>query len=163
MKSIEKSVLIWFSAREMFDLVADVPRYPEFLPWCEVAATLATHDDGITARIGLNLKGVRQSFTTRNTHSLPSDDLDRDTGAAQPPLGLALDLVDGPFSMLSGQWIFQPVGEPSMRACRVNLSLKYAFSNAALATLIGPVFDRIASSLVDAFVSRAEATYGAFE
>jgi ribosome-associated toxin RatA of RatAB toxin-antitoxin module len=70
-------------------------------------------------------------------------------------------LVNGPFSHLDGQWTFQPVGEGSQRACKVELSLNYGFSNATLATLVGPVFDRIAGSMVDAFVKRAEQVYGA--
>ncbi len=151
MKSIEKTVLIWFSAPEMMDLVADVARYPEFLPWCDRAEVVQTHPDGLTARVGLNFGGVRQSFSTRNTENRP--------GNAQATLALSLDLIDGPFSALCGQWQFQPVGTPETRACRVSLNLRYAFASAALAAVVGPVFDKIASSLVDAFVDRAQAVY----
>ena len=69
-------------------------------------------------------------------------------------------LVDGPFSQLDGAWIFTPVGDAKQRACRVSLELNYGFDNAALAALVGPVFDKIAGSLVDAFVKRAEQVYG---
>jgi ribosome-associated toxin RatA of RatAB toxin-antitoxin module len=68
-------------------------------------------------------------------------------------------LVDGPFSNLDGTWRFVPVGE-GQRACRVELDLTYSFKSATLAAVVGPVFDRIAGSLVDAFVKRAEQVYG---
>jgi ribosome-associated toxin RatA of RatAB toxin-antitoxin module len=71
-----------------------------------------------------------------------------------------MQLIDGPFSQLEGQWKFQPVGDGGQRACRIEFELRYGFSNIALATLIGPVFDRIAGSMVDAFVKRAEEVYG---
>ena len=69
-------------------------------------------------------------------------------------------LVKGPFSRLEGQWRFHPVGDGSQRACKVELQLDYGFDNAAVAAIIGPVFDRIAGSMVDAFIKRAEQVYG---
>jgi ribosome-associated toxin RatA of RatAB toxin-antitoxin module len=69
-------------------------------------------------------------------------------------------LVDGPFSKLDGEWSFTPVGDDTQRACRVALTLRYDFASIALAALVGPVFDKIAGSLVDAFVKRAQQVYG---
>ena len=146
MKTVEKSVLIWFSAAEMFALVTDVARYPEFLPWCNKSAVLASDAHGATAQVGIALGALHQSFTTRNTY-----EADRRVGMA---------LVDGPFSQLDGAWVFTPVGDAKQRACRVSLELNYGFDNAALAAVVGPVFDKIAGSLVDAFVKRAEQVYG---
>ena len=68
MKSVHKSVLIWYSAQEMFDLVIDVERYPEFLPWCSHGKVLERTDNGMTAEVGIAFKGVKQTFTTRNEH-----------------------------------------------------------------------------------------------
>ena len=147
MKSVHKSVLIWYSAQEMFDLVTDVPRYPQFLPWCDHATVLAETAAGMTAEVGIAFKGVRQSFTTRNEHV--------------PGREVRLHLVKGPFSRLEGVWTFTPVGGEGQRACRVDLKMSYGFANPVLAALVGPVFDRIAGSLVDAFVKRAEQVYGA--
>jgi len=130
MKSVHKSVLIWYSAQEMFDLVVDVERYPEFLPWCDHGKVLGEVPNGMTAEVGIAFKGVKQVFTTRNEH-------------------------------VPGVWTFTPVGGDSQRACRVDLKMNYGFSNALLAKLVGPVFDKIAGSLVDAFVKRAEQVYGA--
>jgi ribosome-associated toxin RatA of RatAB toxin-antitoxin module len=71
-----------------------------------------------------------------------------------------MSLVKGPFSNLSGMWRFTPVGDGTQRACKVELDLQYGFSSKTLAALVGPVFDKIAASLVDAFVKRAETVYG---
>ena len=146
MKSVHKSVLIWYSAAEMYALVTDVARYPDFLPWCSHARVLAETETGMTAEVGISFKGVTQSFTTRNEHT--------------PGREVRLHLVDGPFSRLEGDWVFTPVDDDVQRACRVGLKLEYGFANNLLAAMVGPVFDRIAGSLVDAFVKRAEQVYG---
>ena len=146
MKTVHKSVLIWYSAEEMYALVTDVARYPEFLPWCDKSRVIAQDESGMTAEVGLAFGGLRQSFTTRNTHV--------------PGRSVQLKLVSGPFSNLDGTWKFNPVGEAGERACRVELDLSYGFSNFALQALVGPVFDKIASTLVEAFVKRAEQVYG---
>jgi len=146
MKTVNKSVLIWYRAEEMYALVTDVASYPQFLPWCDYASVLEVHDNGMTAEVGIAIGGVRQTFTTRNQHT--------------PARAVDLQLVKGPFSQLEGHWHFSPLGDGEQRACRVELNLNYGFDNIALGTLIGPVFDRIASSLVDAFVKRAQQVYG---
>lgn len=147
MKSVHKSVLIWYTPAEMYALVTDVARYPEFLPWCSHARVLSETASGMTAEVGIAFKGVKQSFTTRNEHV--------------PDREVRLHLVDGPFSRLEGDWRFTPLGDGTQRACRVDLKLDYGFSSKLLATVVGPVFDRIAASMVDAFVKRAEQVYGA--
>ena len=146
MKTVHKSVLIWYSAQEMFALVTDVPRYPEFLPWCDRSAVLAEDADGMMAEVGIAFGGIHQSFTTRNSHHAP-DSVD-------------VKLIKGPFSQLDGQWRFSPVGDGTQRACKIDLTLNYGFSSATLSALVGPVFDKIAATLVDAFVKRAEQVYG---
>ena len=146
MKTVNKSVLIWYSPAEMYALVTQVEKYPEFLPWCDHAQVQATDADGATAEGGIAFSGIRQTFTTRNTHV--------------PDQKVGMKLVKGPFSQLEGEWRFLPVGNGSERACRVELTLHYGFDNVALAALVGPVFDRIASSMVEAFVARAEQVYG---
>jgi len=146
MKTVHKSVLIWYSPQEMFALVTDVPRYPEFLPWCDRSAILAEDAEGMTAEVGIAFGGIHQSFTTRNSHHAP-DSVD-------------VKLIKGPFSQLDGQWRFSPVGDGSQRACKIDLTLNYGFSSTTLSALIGPVFDKIAATLVDAFVKRAEQVYG---
>lgn len=146
MKTVQKSVLIWYSAQEMFALVTDVASYPQFLPWCDHAKVLEQADSSMLAEVGIAFAGIKQTFTTRNQH-VPGRRVD-------------LKLVSGPFSNLDGRWTFTPVGDGTQRACKVDLELHYGFQNLALSGLVGPVFDRIAGSLVDAFVKRAEQVYG---
>jgi ribosome-associated toxin RatA of RatAB toxin-antitoxin module len=147
MKTVHKSVLIWYSPEEMFALVTDVAKYPEFLPWCDHASVLALEPDGMKAEIGISFAGIHQTFTTRNTHVAGRE--------------VRMKLVDGPFSNLDGVWKFHALGHGGQRACKVTLEMRYAFKSAALAAVVGPVFDKIAGNLVDAFVKRAEQVYAA--
>jgi ribosome-associated toxin RatA of RatAB toxin-antitoxin module len=148
MKHVTKSVLLWYSPREMYDLVTGVSAYPEFLPWCDHAQVVEQHDDGVVARIGLAYAGVRHAFTTRNEHV--------------PGESVVVKLIDGPFSLLDGTWAFRALGRPGSEAhaCKVEFDLRYAFASTALETVLSPVFDRVANSFVDAFVARAEQVYG---
>lgn len=130
----------------MFALVTNVASYPQFLPWCDQARVLEQEPQGMTAQVGIAFGGIKQSFTTRNTH-VPDRQVD-------------MCLLSGPFSKLDGHWQFIPVGTAEQRACKVDFTLRYDFDNAALATLVGPIFDKIASTLVDAFVKRAAQVYG---
>ena len=149
MKSVHKSVLIWYSAEEMFNLVTDVDKYDQFLPWCDHAAVITLTPEGMQAEVGIAMAGVKQTFTTQNTHII------NDSGRQ-----IAMKLLNGPFSNLEGSWTFTPVGDAAQRACKTELNLNYGFDNAVLAALVGPVFDKIAASLVDAFVKRADQVYG---
>ena len=146
MKNVHKSVLIWYSPEEMFALVTDVARYPEFLPWCDHGLVVEQDEGGMVAEVGIAFSGIRQVFTTRNDHV--------------PGRQVRMRPVRGPFSRLEGGWSFSPLGDEGQRACRVELRLDYGFANRALGALVGPVFDKIAASLVDAFVKRAEQVYG---
>lgn len=149
MKHVKRSVLLWYSAREMYDLVTGIDRYPEFLPWCSRAELLERNEEGVTARLSMSYAGVRHAFTTRNEHVVDES--------------VRMRLVDGPFSMLDGVWTFKPIGSAGAdrAACRAELDLRYAFSSRALEAVVSPVFDKVANTLVDSFVSRAEQVYGA--
>jgi ribosome-associated toxin RatA of RatAB toxin-antitoxin module len=144
MKTVKKSVLIWYSPAEMYRLVIDVDAYPQFLPWCDRARVVAHEENGMLAEIGIAFSGIHQTFSTHNRHVV-----DRQ---------VTMDLVNGPFSQLEGEWNFVPLGE-EQRACKVELALTYGFDT-ALGRIISPVFDKIASSMVDAFVKRAKQVYG---
>ena len=146
MKTVQKSVLIWYSPQEMFDLVTSVQQYPQFLPWCDHTRVLEQDDNGMLAEVGIALSGIRHSFVTRNLH--------------EPGRRVQMQLVKGSFSRLDGDWHFHTVGDGSQRAARVELLLNYGFDSVTLSKVVGPVFDRIAASMVDAFVKRAEQVYG---
>jgi ribosome-associated toxin RatA of RatAB toxin-antitoxin module len=99
----------------------------------------------------MGFAGVRHSFTTRNHHV--------------EARSVKLELIDGPFSLFNGSWQFQPVGNEinsagDPKACRIEFDLEYAFASKTLETVVSPVFDKIADTLVDRFVQRAEAVYG---
>ena len=148
MKRVHKSVLLWYSPREMYDLVTAVEQYPQFLPWCERVDVLEKVGDTVTARLHLAYAGVHHAFTTRNRH--------------EPARSVLLHLVDGPFSLLDGLWQFEPIGGAGGdgRACRIEFELDYAFASKPLETVLSPVFGKVADTLVDRFVQRAEQVYG---
>ena len=147
MKTVHKSVLIWYSAEEMFALVTDVAQLPRVPALVRPGRGVEQDDHGMTAEVGIAFGGVRQSFTTRNTH-VPDREVRMQAGrravlAARRSLGF-----------------HAPWATAASAPARSNSSLSYGFDNAALAALVGPVFDKIAGSLVDAFVKRAEQVYG---
>lgn len=142
MHVVERSVLVPYSAAQMFDLIADVEKYPAFMPWCGGASVSERFPAGMRASITIAFGGLKQTFTTQNTHTYPSN--------------IKLSLVDGPFSSLTGNWSFV---ELEAMACKVSFTLNYEFSSRALGTVIGPVFNRIAASFIDSFTKRAEEIY----
>jgi len=145
MQSVNRSILVPYSSAQMFDLVRDVEKYPQFLPWCAASAVRPQPDpDVVEARVDLAYLGVRSHFTTRNVHRFPE--------------AIELTLVEGPFRELRGVWSFQGLGDD---ACKVTVELTYRFAAGLLGRMIAPVFERIANSLIDAFAARAQALYGA--
>ncbi len=143
MHTVQRSVLVPYSCAQMFDLVADVGKYPDFMPWCGGASVHHQDENGMQASVTISLAGIKQTFTTRNDHDYP--DL------------INIKLVDGPFSALTGKWEFQALSED---ACKVLYTMQYEFSSRALEMVVGPVFNRIASSFIDSFTQRAQAVYG---
>jgi ribosome-associated toxin RatA of RatAB toxin-antitoxin module len=151
MKRVRKSALLWYSPREMYDLVIAFDRYPQFLPWCERAEVLSAEGDQVTARLHMAFAGVHRALTTRNHYVSARS--------------VKLEMVDGPFSLFNGLWQFEPMGADTdssgdPKACRVDFDLEYAFASKALETVVSPVFDKVADTLVDRFVRRAETVYG---
>jgi ribosome-associated toxin RatA of RatAB toxin-antitoxin module len=144
MASVHKSVLVPYSAAQMFALVERSEDYPRFLPWCAGAQALERDGEHVVVRIDIDFHGVRAHFTTDNRNL--------------PPESIVMQLRDGPFRRLEGRWQFH---ELAASACKVEFDLDYEFSSAALAKVVGPVFNYIADSFIDAFVKRAEAVYAA--
>lgn len=143
MTAISRSALVPYSAEEMFDLVADVGAYQDFLPWCGGSEVLERGDDELHGRIIIAKAGFERSFTTLNRF--------------QRGKMMEMRLVEGPFRHLEGFWRFQPLRED---ACKVSLDLEFEFSNALVGMAFGKIFVQIANTLVDAFVTRAEDVYG---
>ena len=142
MALVEKTVLVPFTPEQMYDLVEQPERYPEFLPWCGKAHV--DFRDGKTTRatLQINYHGVKQSFSTEN--------------ANERPRTIDIRLVSGPFRRLHGTWRFVPLGDA---ACKIDFRIEYEFSSKVLEKLVGPVFHHIANTFVDAFTRRAEQIY----
>lgn len=127
----------------MYDLVADIPHYPQFLPWCDETEVLSESDGAAVARIGVAYHGIHKSFTTSNR--------------MDPPQRIDIELVHGPFSHLIGSWKFEPIDDDSSE---VSLTMEFGFATRLLDRVVGPVFRHIANGMVDAFCRRAAAVYG---
>lgn len=140
---VQKTLLLWHSAEQMYQLVTDIEHYPLFLPWCSKAEVHEEDDHAMHATLHIDYHGLKSQFSTRNTQA--------------PNERVTMTLEKGPFSSLFGEWRFQRIAAD---ACKIEFELDYAFAGSLLDRAISPVFDHIASTFVDAFVKRAEVIYG---
>lgn len=137
------------SASDMFELVADVERYPQFVPLCRSLAVRRRSQDGegrevIVADMTVAYKFIRETFTSRVT-------LDR------PNCTILVEYLEGPFRHMNNRWSFRPVGE---HGCEIEFFLAYEFRNRALGLLMGSVFDAAFRRFAAAFERRADHVYG---
>ena len=139
MPTVSRSVLVSRPAGQMFDLVDDVDRYPQFLPWCSEARVLERTSELTRARLDIDYHGLRTHFTTVNRK--------------HPPLAMDLSLEEGPFDRLEGRWTFTPLGS---EGSRVELTVDYELASRGLDRVVAPVLGHILETLVDRFVARAE-------
>jgi ribosome-associated toxin RatA of RatAB toxin-antitoxin module len=139
MREMTRSALVARSPALVYQIVEDVERYPEFVPGCTQAKVLERGPNEIVARLTVRRGPLRTEFTTRNR--------------LEPGRSMHMDLVDGPFRVLTGNWSFTPVAS---NGCRIELSLRFQFSNLLKSALFEPLFEETAASLVRAFVSRAQ-------
>lgn len=138
MSHVERSALVRRSADHMFSLVNDVEAYPRLFHWCEAARVIERGDGEMIARLDLRIGGLRMNFTTRNRWVAPEH--------------IALDLVEGPFSSLSGGWRFDALADD---ACRVALRLDFEPAGRLLGGVLASGFRGLADRLVDDFVVAA--------
>ena len=127
----------------MFELVNNIDDYSQFLNWCYSSSILNQTDNQITASVEINKGGIKQTFSTLNTLT--------------PFQSIAMELVDGPFDELSGEWRFEPLGE---NAAKIHLDLQFKFKSILIDIALSPVFKNIANSQLDSFVARAKYIYG---
>lgn len=142
-REVSRSAILPYPPADLFALVADVESYPEFLPGCTGSHVLAREPDATLARLSLVRGPFAASFTTRNV--------------SVPPTRLTMELVEGPFEQLHGEWTVTPLGE---RGSRVALRVRFAFPGRARDLLLGPAFESSLSGIMDAFVRRARQLYG---
>ena len=141
MKKIGRCAIVGHSAERVYALVEDIESYPRFLPWC-TGARVERGPDGVTATLEIGMRGLRQSFTTRNEN--------------RPGTSIEMRLVKGPFRHFAASWRFKSL---SAQACGIEFSLEYEFSSKAAGKLLAPLFGTIANTMVDAFSRRADEIY----
>jgi ribosome-associated toxin RatA of RatAB toxin-antitoxin module len=141
LQTVERSALVPYSAAQMFALVNDVARYPEFLPWCVAASVEPVSPEELLASLRIARGPLRTEFKTRNR-------LEADRR-------IVMQLVEGPFRHLKGEWSFEPLAQ---RGSRVRFRVEFEFMNRWMGAALNPVFDAICRTMVDAFVVRARRT-----
>ncbi|EKO3487277.1 SRPBCC family protein [Vibrio fluvialis] len=142
MKQVSRSALVSFSADQMFHLVNDVARYPEFLPGCSGSRVIEASSEKMVASVDVSKAGISKTFTTSN---------ELNHGES-----IIMNLIDGPFRTLRGGWYFTPLDE---QACKVELKLEFEFSSKMIEMAFGKVFNELTSNMVNAFTKRAKQVY----
>ena len=149
MADIHRSALVLHTAREMYDLVEDVERYPEFLSWCVASEVLDRDDESQLASLTVSFAGFERSFTTRNR--------------LEPGHAVHLSLAEGPFEHLGGHWQFIPLGDVAgggvEEGCKVSLDLSFSVQSGLLGAAFARGFAFMADQMVGDFVSRAREVY----
>lgn len=143
MPSIRETRRLPYSAQQMFDLVADVDRYPEFLPWVVATRVRRDSDTEMTADMLVGFKALREKFTSKVVKDRPTS--------------INVHYVDGPLRDLDNNWTFRDVGEG---ACEIDFCVDFAFKNIMFEALAGQYIDRAFRKMVAAFEARAGELYG---
>jgi ribosome-associated toxin RatA of RatAB toxin-antitoxin module len=141
-REIRRTALVTFTPEQMFDLVIDVERYPEFLPWVAAARLHERTENDLVASMEMQRAGVRERFSTRNAFVRPDY--------------MTLRLLEGPFRTLDGRWSFTPIASAGTR---VELEMRFEFANPVVALLFGKTFEQSCSALIDAFIARARSLH----
>ena len=142
MSQVNRSALVPFSARQMYNLVNDVLSYPEFLSGCSDSALIEHTETEMVASIAIEKIGIKKTFTTKNT--------------LLEPINIKIELVDGPFNSLNGQWNFIELDET---ACKIEFFLNFEFTNCVVAAAFGQIFQDVVNNMVNAFIQRAKQVY----
>lgn len=142
MTTVKKSRQVGFSCEQMYDLVNDVERYAEFLPYFSKSEVHHRDDDEVLATLIIAAAGVSKSFTTRNR--------------LQRNKMIEIRLVDGPFSHLEGFWRFDELAD----GCQISFDLEFEFAGRMFSMFLGPVFEQVTDMMVDSFCDRAQDLYG---
>ena len=132
----------------MFDLVADMEKYPEFLPLCEALTVRSRRTKGdhelVVAAMTVGYKAIRETFTTQDLFNRSN-------------LTIDIKYLDGPFRRMDNRWRFEPTGEDS---CKIHFDIDYEFSSRILGALMGTMFETAFKRFTAAFEERARVVYG---
>lgn len=143
MPGIRETRVMPYSREQMFDLVADVAHYEEFLPWVIATRVRSNSDTEMTADMVVGFKSLRESFTSRINK--------------QRPEFIDVQYVDGPLRDLDNRWNFEPLPDGS---CKIDFAVDFTFKNRVFEALAGQYFDRAFRKMVAAFEDRARELYG---
>lgn len=143
MPDISRSAVVPYTQEQMFALVDNVNGYSEFVPWCVKSEEFSRSEDEVHGELTFASSGIQKSFSTLNR--------------LQQHKMIEIRLIKGPFKQLEGFWRFEVVSD---KESRVVLDLEFEFSSRLLALMFGPVFEQVASSLVQSFAKRADQVYG---
>lgn len=143
MPGIRETRHLPYSAEQMFDLVADVARYPEFLPWVVGTRIRSDSETEMVAEMLVGFKALREKFTSRVDKRRPSE--------------LKVHYIDGPMKDLDNEWRFRPMEDGG---CDVDFRVEFTFRNRLFEALAGQYFDRAFRKMVSAFEERAAQLYG---
>jgi ribosome-associated toxin RatA of RatAB toxin-antitoxin module len=135
---IRQQLRVPYRAEDLYNLVADIKTYPEFLPWCKQAHILKDLDKIVEARLTLNKSGISKNFSTRNVMT--------------PYEKIEMHLLEGPLKHLYGIWTFLEDNQ----GCLVTLKIEFSFDSKIMALMLEPIFKSVAENLLAAFVKRAE-------
>jgi len=141
MREVKRTALVAESPARMYDLINDIERYPEFVPWCTGARILERRPGEVVASLNIKRGPLKAEFTTRNE--------------LEPGRRVSMKQISGPFRVLEGLWTLVPLGD---LGCRVEFEMRFEFANRVAGALFEPLFENTAASLVDAFVKRARDT-----
>ncbi|WP_343347463.1 type II toxin-antitoxin system RatA family toxin [Sphingomicrobium sp. XHP0239] len=132
-----------YSPEQLFDLVADVPSYPQFLPWVSAIRVRSSSDTEMVADMVVGFKAFKERFTSKVTKNRPDH--------------IAVDYIEGPLKFLHNEWRFEPDGEGGTH---LNFCVDFAFKNRIFESVAGQMFDRALRRMTDAFIERADQLYG---
>ena len=143
MPGIREKRRLPYSQEQMFDLVADVGSYGEFLPWVVATRVRSDSEHEMTADMLVGFKAIREKFTSRVTKDRPNR--------------IDVHYLDGPLRDLDNSWVFRPTEDGG---CEIDFCVQFTFRNAVFEALAGQYFDRAFRKMVEAFESRADELYG---
>lgn len=147
MHSYSETQLLPYTPQQLFALVVDIEKYPEFLPWCRAARIVSREADSFLGELIISFSHLTERYTSRVTPVPPQGN---DEGRIE------VALVNGPFTHLTNHWRFVPHAQ----GCEIHLALEFQFKSKWLDKLIGGLFERATAKMVGAFTARAEALYG---
>lgn len=143
MEKIHRSALVMHTAQQMYRLVDDIENYAQFVPNCKSASIISRDETTVSAKLEVSKSGIAKSFSTKNSLT--------------PHSSIKMNLLDGPFRHLTGEWIFTPLSD---EACKIELYIEFEFSNKLASVAFRKIFSQLIQSMVTAFTDRAKAIHG---